>query len=118
MNWNGDDVAIVGGSESLSRQPFFEYHARDGWRIGLRELIDGTQSIFTDPWGDYALGVTAEKVAERYDVSREAQDAFALESQKHAALRSRPATARRRLSPSRCPGRTSRSSVTSIPGRT
>ncbi|MSO96180.1 MAG: thiolase family protein [Thermoleophilia bacterium] len=78
-------IAVAGGNESLSRQPFFDYHARDGWRIGSRELIDGTQSILTDPWGHYVMGVTAEKVAERYEVSRETQDAFALESQLRAA---------------------------------
>ena len=78
-------VVVAGGDESMSRQPFLEYGARAGWRLGSRESIDGTLSLLTDPFGGYQMGVTAEKVAERHDVSREQQDAFALLSQQRAA---------------------------------
>ncbi|MFQ5427146.1 MAG: thiolase family protein, partial [Gaiellales bacterium] len=77
-------VAVAGGDESMSRQPFLEYGARNGWRLGGRDLLDGTLSMVTDPFGDYPMGYTAELVAERYDVSRSAQDEFALRSQQRA----------------------------------
>jgi acetyl-CoA C-acetyltransferase len=77
-------VVVAGGDESMSRQPFLDYHARDGFRLGPRELLDGTLSLVTDPFGGYPMGHTAEVVAERYDVSREEQDAFALGSQERA----------------------------------
>ena len=79
------DVVVAGGDESMSRQPFLDYGARDGWRLGPRELLDGTLSLVTDPFGRYPMGYTAELVAERYGVSRAEQDAFAATSQERAA---------------------------------
>ena len=79
------NVVVAGGCESMSRQPFLDYGARAGWRLGPRELVDGTLSLVTDPFGDYAMGETAERVADRYDVSREVQDEFALRSQTRAS---------------------------------
>jgi acetyl-CoA C-acetyltransferase len=78
-------VVVAGGDESMSRQPFLDYGARDGWRLGPRELVDGTLSLVTDPFGRYPMGVTAENVAERFGVSREDQDRFAARSQERAA---------------------------------
>ena len=79
------NVVAAGGDESMTRQPFLDYNARDGYRLGGRELQDGTQLLLTDPFGRYQMGVTAERVAERYGVSREDQDGFALRSQARAA---------------------------------
>jgi acetyl-CoA C-acetyltransferase len=79
-------IAVAGGTENMSRQPFFDYEARNGWRLGHHRLVDGTVSLVTDPWGDYAMGVTAETVAERFQVSRASQDEFAVESQRRAQL--------------------------------
>jgi acetyl-CoA C-acetyltransferase len=78
-------VVVAGGDESMSRQPFLDYGARDGYRLGSRELVDGTLSLVTDPFGRYPMGVTAERVAERYGVGREEQDHFAARSQTLAA---------------------------------
>jgi acetyl-CoA C-acetyltransferase len=82
-------VVVAGGNESMSRQPFLDYQARAGWRLGPHELVDGTLSLVTDPFGRYPMGVTAERVAERFGVGREEQDAFAVRSQElaHAAIR-------------------------------
>ena len=78
------DVVVAGGDESMTRQPFLDYHARDGFRLGPREILDGTLSLVTDPFGRYPMGATAEAVAERYGVSREEQDEFAARSQQRA----------------------------------
>ncbi len=80
------DIVIAGGNENMSAQPFLDYQARDGWRLGSRKAIDGTLALVTDPFGSYPMGVTAERVAERYEVSRSEQDRFAAESQHRAAV--------------------------------
>jgi len=77
-------IVVAGGDESMSRQPFLDYGARAGWRLGSRDLVDGTLSLVTDPWGRYPMGVTAEKVAAEHGVSRDDQDSFALRSQERA----------------------------------
>jgi len=77
-------VVVAGGNENMSIQPYLLPRAQVGWRLGEAVLIDGTMSLVTDPFGRYQMGCTAEKVAERYGVSREAQDQFAAESQRRA----------------------------------
>jgi acetyl-CoA C-acetyltransferase len=77
-------VVVAGGDESMSRQPFLDYGARDGWRLGDHRVLDGTLSLVTDPFGRYPMGATAEKVAERWGISRDDQDSFALRSQERA----------------------------------
>ena len=78
-------VVVAGGNENMSIQPYLLPRAEVGWRLGQAALIDGTLSLVTDPFGRYQMGFTAEKVADRYGVSREAQDKFAAESQQRAA---------------------------------
>ena len=79
------DVVLAGGNESMSRMPFYDFGARDGYRLGDRALVDGTVMMLTDPFHGVHMGVTAENVARAYDVSRQAQDEFALVSQQRAA---------------------------------
>jgi acetyl-CoA C-acetyltransferase len=79
-------VVVAGGNENMSIQPYFLPRSQVGWRLGEATLIDGTMSLVTDPFGRYQMGATAEKVADRYGVSRQAQDAFAAESQRRAAV--------------------------------
>jgi acetyl-CoA C-acetyltransferase len=85
MVWNELDIAVAGADESMSRMPFYDFGARSGYKLGDRALVDGTVAMLTDPFGGVHMGVTAEAVAERYGVSREEQDAFALQSQRRAA---------------------------------
>jgi len=79
-------VVVAGGNENMSIQPYMLPRSQVGWRLGEAQLIDGTLSLVTDPFGRYQMGATAEKVADRYGVSREAQDKFAAESQRRAAV--------------------------------
>jgi acetyl-CoA C-acetyltransferase len=85
MRWNDLDLAIAGGDESMTRMPFYDFGARNGYRLGNRALVDGTVMMLTDPFGEIHMGVTAENVATTYDVSRQEQDEFAVESQRRAA---------------------------------
>lgn len=84
LNRGDSDIVVAGGLENMTRQPFLDYGARDGYRLGHRQQIDGTLSLVTDPWGEYPMGRTAENVAQRYGISRGEQDAFAAESQRKA----------------------------------
>ena len=79
------DIAVGGGSESMSRGPYFDQAARWGTRMGDAKLVDYMIGILHDPWQKLHMGVTAENVAERYKISREMQDQLALESQRRAA---------------------------------
>jgi acetyl-CoA C-acetyltransferase len=85
MRWNGLDIAVAGGDESMTRMPFYDFGARSGYRLGDRSLVDGTVMMLTDPFHGIHMGVTAENVATKYGVSRAEQDEFAAESQRRAA---------------------------------
>ena len=79
------EVAIGGGSEVMSRAPFWVPALRWGKRLGDAALIDGLNGALTDPFEGILMGVTAENVAARSGIRREAQDALALESHRRAA---------------------------------
>lgn len=85
MRWGGVDFALACGDESMTRMPFYDFEARSGYRLGDRKLVDGTVMMLTDPFDGIHMGVTAENVAAKYDVSRRQQDEFAVESQRRAA---------------------------------
>ncbi|WP_028474917.1 thiolase family protein [Nocardioides alkalitolerans] len=85
MRWNGLDVTVAGGDESMTRMPFYDFGARNGYKLGNRALVDGTVMMLTDPFHDIHMGITAENVANKYGVSRAEQDEFALLSQRRAA---------------------------------
>ena len=85
MRWNDLDFTLAGGDESMTRMPFYDFGARNGYKLGNRELVDGTVMMLTDPFHGIHMGVTAENVASKYGVSRQQQDEFAVESQRRAA---------------------------------
>ena len=78
------EVVVAGGVENMSMMPFYLRKARYGYRYGDGALEDGTMDLVTDPFENVAMGVTAENLAERYEVSREVQDEYALRSQQRA----------------------------------
>ena len=79
------DAAVAGGAESMSRSPHLLATGRFGQRMGDTAAVDYMVGVLSDPFGHGHMGVTAENVASRYDVTRGAQDAFAVESQARAA---------------------------------
>ena len=78
-------IAIGAGAESMSRGPYLSTQARWGARMGDIQLIDYMLGILHDPFQKLHMGITAENVAERYGITREMQDAVAIESQRRAA---------------------------------
>jgi acetyl-CoA C-acetyltransferase len=78
------EVAIAGGAESMSRGPYWMPHARWGARMGETQMVDPVVGGLTDPFNDIHMGVTAENLAESHSISREAQDAFSVESHRRA----------------------------------
>ncbi|KGJ14527.1 acetyl-CoA C-acyltransferase family protein [Paracoccus sanguinis] len=83
---SGDaDFALAGGAESMSRGGYLIPGLRAGTKMGDQQIMDMMTGALTDPMGTGHMGVTAENVAAENQISREAQDEFALESQKRAA---------------------------------
>lgn len=78
------DAVVAGGSESMSRVPYHIPTARFGQRMGDASMIDPMVGALNCPFNHYHMGVTAENVAEKYGISREQQDALALESHRRA----------------------------------
>jgi acetyl-CoA C-acetyltransferase len=79
------DIAIGAGAESMSRGPYLMPTARWGSRMGNVQAIDYMLGILHDPFHGIHMGITAENVAARNGITREMQDALALEDQKRAA---------------------------------
>ncbi len=78
-------IAVAGGAESMSRGPYWMPDARWGARMGETKMIDPVMGGLTDPFDHVLMGVTAENLAERHSISREDQDAFAVESHRRAS---------------------------------
>jgi acetyl-CoA C-acetyltransferase len=80
------DYAIGGGVEVMSRGGYLLPALRSGARMGDAQAIDMMVAVLTDPFGVGHMGITAENLAVKWGISREEQDAFAVESQRRAAL--------------------------------
>src|SRR5918997_1818085 len=79
------DVMLAGGTESMSNAPFIMRGARWGYRMGNAEAVDSMlQEGLTCAIGGCHMGMTAEEIVKRFNVSRTDQDAFAAESQRRA----------------------------------
>ena len=79
------DIVLAGGAESMSRAGYLTPSLRWGQKMGDTAAIDMMTSVLTDPFGHGHMGVTAENVAAKFTVSRQDQDAFAVESHRRAA---------------------------------
>ena len=80
------DCVLAGGTESMSRLPYYLDGARWGYRLGNQELVDGMyRDGFFCPLAKMLMGETAEVLAEQYKITREEQDEYALYSQTRAA---------------------------------
>jgi len=80
------DIVVVGGMENMSQIPYYIPNARYGYKFGSAELVDGLQKDgLTDVYNNCIMGLCADKTAEKYDISREEQDDFAVQSYTRSA---------------------------------
>ena len=77
-------VIVAGGTENMTMMPYYVRSARYGYRLGNAELEDGIQHLLGDPFSKQHMGVTAENLAEKFNITREEQDEIALRSQQRA----------------------------------
>lgn len=80
------DIVLAGGAENMSQSPYSNFEQRfDGSKMGNLQFEDMLQATLTDQYTGSGMGMTAEKLSEQYEISREEQDAFAIESNLRAA---------------------------------
>lgn len=80
------DIIVAGGMENMSRVPFYLPQTRWGHKFGASQIVDGLQKDgLVDVYGQMAMGVCADATAKKYDISREEQDRFAIQSYHRAA---------------------------------
>jgi acetyl-CoA C-acetyltransferase len=79
------ELAVAGGAECMSRSPYWAPAMRWGARMNDTKMLDAMVGALSDPFDDCHMGITAENVAKRWEISREDQDALAVESHKRAA---------------------------------
>jgi acetyl-CoA C-acetyltransferase len=99
-------LILAGGTESMSNTPYLLPRARWGYRMGDAEVIDGMyRDGFLCPLADEMMGATAETLADRYEISREEQDAYAVETQLRAGIAYDEGRFRDEVVPVTVPGR-------------
>ena len=100
------DIVIAGGMENMSLAPYVLPMVRTGLRLGHAELVDSMISDgLWDAFNDYHMGQTAENLVQQYQISREAQDAFAARSQQRAAAAVESGRFREEITPVAIPQR-------------
>jgi acetyl-CoA C-acetyltransferase len=77
-------IVVAGGAENMSMMPYYVRNGRGGYRLGDGKLEDGILHLLSDPFSKEHMGITAENLAEKYEISREAQDEVAARSQQRA----------------------------------
>ncbi|UMT80952.1 acetyl-CoA C-acetyltransferase [Staphylococcus roterodami] len=81
-----NDIVLAGGMENMSQSPMLVNNGRFGFKMGHQTMVDSmVYDGLTDVFNQYHMGITAENLVEQYDISREEQDTFAVNSQKKAA---------------------------------
>lgn len=81
------DIILAGGAENMSQSPYSNFEQRfGGTKMGDLKFQDMLQATLTDQYTGSGMGLTAEKLAEQYSISREEQDAFAIESNQRATI--------------------------------
>ncbi|HCW9585261.1 acetyl-CoA C-acetyltransferase [Staphylococcus aureus] len=82
-----NDIVLAGGMENMSQSPMLVNNSRFGFKMGHQSMVDSmVYDGLTDVFNQYHMGITAENLVEQYDISREEQDTFAVNSQ-HKAVR-------------------------------
>ncbi|WP_019987186.1 acetyl-CoA C-acyltransferase [Rudanella lutea] len=107
------EVVVAGGMESMSNVPYYVPKARFGYKYGNAELVDGlAKDGLLDAYDECAMGVFADKTATRYGISREMQDAYAVQSYRRAEAATADGTFGAEIVPIEVPGRKGSVTVT------
>jgi acetyl-CoA C-acetyltransferase len=80
------NIVVAGGAESMNNLPFYLRKARFGYGMGQASMDDGLVLALSDPFTNKQMGTTAENIVDKFGISRQDQDQFALESQHKAAV--------------------------------
>jgi acetyl-CoA C-acetyltransferase len=78
------EVVVAGGVENMTMMPYYVRSGRYGYRLGHGQLEDGIQHLLGDPFSKAHMGITAENLADKFGITREVQDEYALRSQQRA----------------------------------
>jgi acetyl-CoA C-acetyltransferase len=99
------ELAVAGGAESMSRGGYLLPSERWGARLGDAKVIDMVVGTLNDPFGGGHMGITAENVAARYEINRERQDAFSVESHRRAVAALEAGYFKEQITPVELPSR-------------
>src|SRR5437899_3768127 len=99
-------IAVAGGMESMSNAPYLLPQARKGYRLGNAQVIDSmVNDGLWDIYNDYHMGITGENVAEKYGITREEQDEFAVNSHRKAVAATKACRLKAQIVPVELPAR-------------
>ncbi|HEY6764208.1 MAG TPA: acetyl-CoA C-acetyltransferase [Candidatus Sulfotelmatobacter sp.] len=99
-------IVVAGGMESMTNAPYLLPQARKGYRLGNAQIIDSmVHDGLWDIYNDYHMGITGENVAEKYGITREQQDEFALNSHEKALAAIRECRFKSQIVPVEIPGK-------------
>src|SRR5207244_13420824 len=102
---NGD-IVVAGGMESMTNAPYLLPQARKGYRLGNAQIIDSmVHDGLWDIYNNYHMGITGEHVAEKYGITREEQDDFAVNSHRKAVAATKECTFKAKIIPVELPAR-------------
>ena len=100
------DIVVAGGMESMTNAPYLLPQARKGYRLGNAQIIDSmVQDGLWDVYNNYHMGITGENVAEKYGITREQQDQFAVESHRKAVSAIKECRFKAQIVPVEVPGK-------------
>jgi acetyl-CoA C-acetyltransferase len=99
-------IVVAGGMESMTNAPYLLPQARKGYRLGNAQIIDSmVQDGLWDVYNNYHMGITGENVAEKYGITREEQDEFAVNSHRKAVAAIRECRFKSQIVPVEIPGK-------------
>jgi acetyl-CoA C-acetyltransferase len=100
------DIVVAGGMESMTNAPYLLPQARKGYRLGNAQIIDSmVQDGLWDVYNNYHMGITGENVAEKYGITREQQDEFAVNSHRKAVSAIKECRFKAQIIPIEVPGK-------------
>lgn len=99
-------IVVAGGMESMTNAPYLLPQARKGYRLGNGQIVDSmVHDGLWDVYNDYHMGITGENVAEKYGISREEQDEFAVNSHRKAVAASKECRFKSQIVPVEIPAK-------------